>query len=269
VVQGYNANALVEETHQVVVYAEAFGQGDDGEHLGPMLAGGQRHLQAVGRTDPLQGRELSADTSYYSVENLQAAEQHAVDAYIPDRHFRQRDVRFATAGRHRRSVDKHKQRYRSKRRWFGPGDFRLDERTGKLICPAGQALYRDGSGMETHNGYRVDSYRASPRVCDGCPLRAKCLRNLAPGSARQVRLFHGRRPGSLTEAMKQKIDTPAGRARYSKRLGIVEPVFGNIRAQKRMDRFTLRSRIKVNIQWVLYCVVHNIGKLMSRSEAFA
>ena len=61
--------------------------------------------------------------------------------------------------------------------------------------------------------------------------------------------------------MKEKIDTPKGRKVYSKRLGIVEPVFGNIRACKRMDRFTLRGRIKVNIQWMLYCLVHNIEKI--------
>lgn len=46
-----------------------------------------------------------------------------------------------------------------------------------------------------------------------------------------------------------------------KRLVIVEPVFGNIRAQKRMDRFTLRGQLKVRIQWLLYCIVHNVEKV--------
>ena len=50
---------------------------------------------------------------------------------------------------------------------------------------------------------------------------------------------------------------------YHQRIGIAEPVFANIRAVKRLDRFTLRGKIKVNIQWVLYCMVHNIGKIMS------
>lgn len=140
VVQGYNANAVVDATHQLVVYAEAFGQGDDAENVGPMLAGAAQNLVAVGRPEPLRGRALSADTSYYSLENLRACEQYAVDAYIPDRHFRQRDVRFAAARRHRRCVDKHKQRYRSKRRWFGARAFQVDERSGGLICPAGKRL---------------------------------------------------------------------------------------------------------------------------------
>ena len=46
------------------------------------------------------------------------------------------------------------------------------------------------------------------------------------------------------------------------RLGTVEPVFGHLRTHKRLDRFTLRSKPKVNGQWLLYCLVHNITKLM-------
>jgi len=215
---------------------------------------------AVGRVAPLAGQELSADTSYYSVTNLEACEQYGVDAYIPDPKFRQRDVRFAAAARHRRSVDKHKQRYRSKRRWFGPRDFSPEPRGG-LLCPAGKRLYRNGSAMVDAKGYRVSSYRSLARDCNGCALRQKCLRHPHPGATRQVCLFHGRLPGSLTEAMKAKIDTPLGRARYGQRLGIVEPVFANLRARKRLDRFTLRGRTKVTLQWRLYCLVHNLEKL--------
>ncbi len=43
--------------------------------------------------------------------------------------------------------------------------------------------------------------------------------------------------------------------------GTVEPVFANIRHTLGMDRFTLRSRTKVDIQWKLFFMVHNIGKI--------
>ena len=101
------------------------------------------------------------------------------------------------------------------------------------------------------------------------PLRSKCLRNPKSAEGRQVHIFYGRRPGSLTDAMKQKIDTPEGPKKYGKRLGIVEPVFGNIRSCKRMDRFTLRGRTKVNIQWMLYCMVHNIEKILKFGTTYA
>jgi len=267
VLQGYNANALVDEKHQVVVHAEAFGDGEDGRHVGPMLEGAKGNLMGVGWEEPLKEKVISADTGYYSVENLEACRDEEVDAYIPDPQFRKRDARFAEAGRHRRSVDKRHQRYASKKRWFGPEDFRLDERTGKLICPAGEALYVKNRNFEI-DGHRAIAYQGTKKACGNCTLRSKCLRSPKTVS-RQVHVFYGHRPGSLTDAMKKKIDTMEGRAIYSKRLGIVEPVFGNIRARKRLDRFTLRGKIKVNIQWMLYCLVHNIEKVLHFGKSYA
>jgi len=233
-----------------------------------MLEGARINLQVAGcGKEPLKGKVVSADTGYYSIDNLEACKEKRVDAYIPDREFRKRDPRFTEAERHRRSVDKHKQRYKSKKRWFTPEDFRLDERTGKLICPAGHGLYIKYRHFEVR-GYKAIAYQAPKTACRNCPLRAKCLRN--PNTiARQVHIFYGRRPGSLTDEMKQKIDTVYGRKMYGKRLAIVEPVFGNIRAQKRLDRFTLRSRGKVNIQWRLYCMVHNMEKILHFGTSFA
>ena len=57
------------------------------------------------------------------------------------------------------------------------------------------------------------------------------------------------------------LDPPDGRAIYRERLAIVEPVFVTIRAPNRLDRFTLRGRQKVNTQWKLYCLVHNLEKI--------
>lgn len=268
VIQGYNANALVDGKRQVVVHAQAFGEGEDASSAAPMLEGGQRNLKAAGLGKaPLKGAQLSADTGYFSIENIEACQQAKVDAYIPDRDFRKRDPRFADARRHRRSVDKHKQRYKSKKRFFDVSDFRFDDRTKTLICPAGQGLYKNGQSYEV-NGYKALSYRAPKRACRDCQLRAKCLRN-AHTPARQVRIFYDKRPGSLTDAMKAKIDTPEGRAIYSRRISTVEPVFANVRAQKRMDRFTLRGRLKVTVQWMLYCLVHNIEKLLNFGPSYA
>ena len=57
------------------------------------------------------------------------------------------------------------------------------------------------------------------------------------------------------------INSPRGRRLYSQRIGTVEPVFGNIRHNKRLTRLNHRERDKVNTQWNLYCMVHNIEKL--------
>jgi len=64
----------------------------------------------------------------------------------------------------------------------------------------------------------------------------------------------------LSEKMREKIDNPAYRELYSRRMQIIEPAFSDITYCKGMNRFTLRTEKKVNIQWKLYCTVHNIGK---------
>ncbi len=50
-------------------------------------------------------------------------------------------------------------------------------------------------------------------------------------------------------------------AQYGQRFATVEPVFANVRYNRRLDRLTLRGRTKVQGQWLLFCLVHNIEKL--------
>jgi transposase len=261
-IQGYNANAMVDEARQVIVHGQVFGEGDDGAVAEPMLQGAQANLEAAGwESAGLEKAVVSADTSYFSNRNLEAFEEAKVDAYVPDPKFRQRDPRLAEAGRFRRPTDRAKQAYRSKRRWFGPKDFRYDEQSQRLICPAGVKMHRSGREIKTANGYLVSGYRAAKSACLKCGLRAQCLRNPQSGHPRQVRLFHGQVSETLTSRMRAKIDTEQGRGIYRRRLGIVEPVFAHMAAQKGMNRSTLRGRQKVNIQWRLYCLVHNLEKI--------
>ncbi len=68
-------------------------------------------------------------------------------------------------------------------------------------------------------------------------------------------------PQDPSERMRRAIDSAKGRQLYGQRMGTVEPVFGNIRHNKRLTRLNLRGREKINAQWHLYCMVHNIEKL--------
>lgn len=61
--------------------------------------------------------------------------------------------------------------------------------------------------------------------------------------------------------MKAKMDSETGKRFYARLLAIVEAVFANIWVQKRMSRFTLRTKRKVDVQWKLFALVHNIGKI--------
>ena len=64
--------------------------------------------------------------------------------------------------------------------------------------------------------------------------------------------------------MKQRIDGVEGRALYGRRFATVEPVFADLRHNKQLNRFTLRGQTKVDGQWKLFALVHNIEKLASR-----
>jgi transposase len=73
----------------------------------------------------------------------------------------------------------------------------------------------------------------------------------------------GRAPSDMTvkEAMARKLATKAGKAVYSRRKVIVEPVFGQIKEARGLRRFLLRSLQKVRGEWSLITLTHNILKL--------
>ncbi len=179
--------------------------------------------------------------------------------------MRKRDERFATQERHREKPDPLHDKTRApvELRVFAPEDFTYDAEARTCVCPAGKSLYRSGKDVVTR-GFIGDRFRGAKQDCGPCKLRAQCLRTPDRTPTRQVAFFRGRtaeRTESHTARMQARIDTPAGRARYGQRFATVEPVFANVRHDKRLDRFTLRGRVKVEAQWQLFCLVHNIEKL--------
>jgi hypothetical protein len=153
-----------------------------------------------------------------------------------------------------------------KRKLFTVQDFLYDEKRSRCICPAGRDLYPSGKHM-LFNGYRVAHFKAPTTACRNFRLRARCLRHPERTLQRQVTIIKGRegtrrtRPRhAASERMRWKFDTPRGREIYSRRMPTVEPVFAN-RQNKGMRRFTLRGRRKVNVQWQLFTMVHNIEKI--------
>ena len=136
VIQGYNGVAAVDGKHQVIVHAEAHGEGSEHELLKPMIDGAEENFKAINRDGPMsQETKILADNGYYTKGNMKMLEEEKLDGYVPDNLFRKRDVRFATADRHKKLMKKE-----SKRKYFAPSDFKRDE-NGKVICPAGNALY--------------------------------------------------------------------------------------------------------------------------------
>jgi len=252
IVQGYNSQAIIDAKHQVIVHGEAFGNGQDHGHVPPMVTGALANLQSLGHEPGyFKGKILAADSNYHSQVNLRKCQELEVDAYIPDRKFRNRDPRFAT------------QKRRQVRR-FTLQDFHHDDALDQYICPNGKILKLRAKRVLDH-GHSYRKYLAAEEDCQNCPLRPRCIYG-AGAKRKQLSVPIGE---SLSKLMVEKIETEEGRRIYPQRLAIAEPVFANIRINKRLDRFTLRGKIKVNIQWLLYCLVHNIEKIMNYGLAHA
>jgi transposase len=262
-IQGYDALVAADDQDQIIVHAEVFGQGQEQDLLEPMINSVKGNLRAIGHKGDIRKKaKWTADAGFHSEANMKMVFENQIDAFIADNQFRKRDPRFA-------DVDKYKERHRKERAkrkgrsTFTTKDFKFAEDLSYCICPAGKRLYRNGGNAFTE-GYHSVRFRGPKCNCLPCHLRVKCLRNPQGKGTRQVAFFTGRTDGSkvnYTKKMKDKIDSEQGRAIYSKRIGAVEPVFANIRHALGLDRFTLRGKTKVDIQFKLFSILHNMLKI--------
>jgi hypothetical protein len=258
VIQGYNAQAMVDSRHQVILAAEAFSS-QDHENLAPMLAGAKKNICAIGKDETyFQGKQLTADSNYHSLKSLTVCQDEKIDAYIPDIQFRKRDPHFAEQERFKDGVHG-RRRPEAKSGTFTAADFSFDAGKRVYLCPQGHELTCHAHNQV--NRYRTyDVYHARVQDCATCPVKTRCL-SKSTTSRRFLSVPVDTQPLNPIDAMRAKIDSEEGKRIYARRLGIVEPVFSNICVQKRMHRSTLRTKLKVDVQWRLFALVHNIGKI--------
>jgi hypothetical protein len=265
VLQGYTGATAVDAKHQIIVEAQAYGTGSEQEVLLPVVDAMRE--SALLTADSL----ITADAGYHSKANLRALAEREVDALIADNGMRRRDERFAEQARHKAKKDPlhDKSSAREKARelpLYEPADFTYDPVARTCKCPAGKSLYRKGQNLVIGN-YVGEEFRGAKRDCVPCGHRARCLRHPDRTPVRTVVFFHGRSERSrargvdLAQQMRERLDSAEGRSLYAMRFGAVEPVFGTICHNKGLRRFTLRGRTKVDAQWKLFCLVHNIEKL--------
>ena len=263
VIRGYTGIATVDAKHQIVVDAQAFGDGNEARHMETIVDSVRTRFQVL---EPEQNvfasAVLTADSGFNSEAALQVLIDRDIDAYVADPQFRKRDPQFANQQEHRaKTIDRN---HASKaRKYFSADEFTFED-NGSLICPAGKPMKsRCPNWKDKAKGYTGRTHMGHPEHCSACNQRSKCIRKKTT-PAPQVTKIDGRfcmENKSAVQQMIERFDTVLGRSLYSRRMGTVEPVFGNIRHDLKLDRFTLRGRNKVDAQWKLYCTVHNIGKL--------
>ena len=257
VIQGYCGVAAVDDAHQIIVEAQAHGTGSEQALLMPV----------VNAATPLCTPDtlITADSGYHSDANLKALAEQGRPALIADNQMRKRDERFKDQARYKATPDPLYDKAHPKKtaKTYRPSDFTYDPDVGTCVCPAGKSLYQNGANCQ-HNGRLAVKFQGALRDCLPCTQRDQCLRKPETTKTRQVCFFREKASDGktrYTDLMKQAIDSERGRVLYGRRFATVEPVFGNIRYNKGLDRFTLRGQKKVDTQWKLFCLVHNIEKL--------
>ena len=107
-------------------------------------------------------------------------------------------------------------------------------------CSEANLQYIEKKKIEGYVAVDRESYRDRERPCPRGPL---------PAGATRV------------DRMRRKLQTKKGAAIYATRKTIVEPVFGQIKQARGFRQFLLRGLKKVQGEWAIICLTHNILKL--------
>lgn len=271
-IQGYNGLASVDKKHQVIIDAQAFGEGQEHHTLQPILESIKKRYRRLGLNPDIfrSGAIVTADTGFANEANNRYLYENDINGYIPDNQFRSRDPKFA--GQKSKYGKRHQDKKSQTSERFPSTEFRFDSVDLTCVCPAGKLLGLRRES-EDENGNAKAFFEGKLSQCRPCKLKPRCMRNPAAadhskGKGRQVSFMvkKHKQKSSYTDWMKLRVDTAKGKQIYSHRMSVVEPVFGNIGTNKRLNRFSLRGKQKVQGQWQLYCMVHNLEKLANYGQ---
>ena len=148
VIQGYNGLATVDDKHQVVVDARAFGEGTEASNLEPVVESVRETFEAVdGQLSIFDEAVLTADSGFHTEESVKKLLDNNIDAYVPDRKFRLRDPRYAELQEHKsKTVDR--KRTSKARKCFTAAQFHFDS-----AGPSSAQPERPSEGLKPNAGY--------------------------------------------------------------------------------------------------------------------
>jgi len=247
-IQGYIGIAVADKQNQIIVSAEAAGSANEGEHLSLLLDEMQNNMDEID-VKLLEDKKhtILCDSNYFSEDNLKACQDRNIEAIIPDK---QLNSRLAS----------------NKEKMYELSDFKYHEEGNYYECPNEKRLeYKRITVLS--RGHKWKEYRASVKDCRICSYNARCIikskkETTKKDKEKKLMIKINSETESLCSVMRKKLATEEYQDQYAYRIQIIEPVFSNITYCKGLNRFTLRGKNKVNGQWLLYCIVHNLGKCL-------
>jgi transposase len=224
----YNAQAIADEKEGVIVACEATRQENDVGQLAPMIAQARENLGVVA-SDTL----TVADTGYGSGADLQAAAEKQLNVLAPP--FEGKPA--------------HNNPYAAPHFHYAPA-------AHTVTCPQGRQL--DHEGHTTTGGQRVERFRCHHR---DCPVRAQCS-----GDPKGRRIEVGPHQEQV-QALRARLEEPAGQAQWQCRRQIIEPRFAQIKQHDGFRRWTVWGLEGVKTQWTMVCATLNLRILYRHWQA--
>ncbi len=188
----YCCQLSVDVAHHVITDIGAHhADGKDNQHLPDIVERVQRRLWRSG----LVWENVVADTGYSSGENYALLEQMGLNSYIPPHGT-----------------------YKG-----GPDGFTYVGDADHYLCPQARVIPFTKEFNDHRTGTRKKEYRASKKVCPGCPIREECL-----GKSAQEKKFSVTYYREQYERNGKRVKSPLGRYLKAKRQSTVEPVLGTL-----------------------------------------
>jgi len=225
----YNAQIAADAEHQIIIANDVVTQVNDQNQFSPIY---EQVVDNLGQTP----KEISADAGYATHKTYEYIQDHGLDAYLPDR----------LAAKSADPNDPKSQYTKDK--------FRYDAATDCYICPQGLPLHY--LQIKIKNDVQSRVYRSPD--CSGCPAISWCLRKNNKSQRKELSIYA---TDSFIQQMRQKLNSPEGKAKYRKRLSVVEPPFGHLKHNVGFRYFLVRGHEKVRGEFNLMCIVHNLRKI--------
>jgi hypothetical protein len=253
-VQGYNAQAAA-TVGQIVVAAEVTNAPADATNFVPMAKAIADTLSEAGHHAPVS--VIVADAGYWSTENATA--NTGTEVLIAT-------AKERTYGGHR----PHSPERRFVLERVRKGELTLRQGAGLLGISYPWMIDLAAHYVEDEGSVAVTDPIARQAVIEKIDAGALSVRtaayelDLSPLKVRKLLAAHRSGlpdPTVVRQQMEAKLADPENRALYGKRQSSIEPVFGNIKANRGYRRFVRRGLKAANSEWRLICATHNLMKL--------
>ena len=198
----------------------------------------ESHLEQFEDHYQKQSEKVVADAGYGSEQNYQLMEQAGIKAYVKYNYFH------------------HEQKRNNKNDPFIINNLYYNKKQDFFICPMGQRMINKGTGTSISSlGYKSKVVYYQAQNCNGCPLRGACHK---AKDNRTIEVNH--QLIKYKERARRLLMSEEGKMHRGKRAIEPEAVFGQIKSNNIFNRFRMRGLPKVEVDFGLACIAHNLRK---------